>query len=276
MSPSILEAPVEPFLFGPAGDELYGALHTPSGGPPPAAAVVICNPVGHEYIRSHRALRLLAARLAGEGLAVLRFDWWGTGDSAGELEEAALDRWRDDLERAIREARRRARVRAVHLVGVRLGGALALEAAAARGDIDSLALWAPASGPSLIDEYAAEHRRLEDEIAMKLGRPPGEPSDEPPAGCREFVGHCFSEPMLEAVAALDPLALADPPARRVLLIGHNDDPVPLAGRLAALGVPVDRHTAPDEAAPWMAEPYRGLVPARTLAALVRWLAEIEP
>ena len=46
--------------------------------------VVIVPPVGYEYWSSHRTLRTLAERLAGQGCCALRFDFDGTGDSAGD------------------------------------------------------------------------------------------------------------------------------------------------------------------------------------------------
>ena len=138
---------VEPFYFGEP--RLFGCLHpaadTRGAGPdaPTRTGVVFCHPLGHEYVTLHRAARILASRLARSGLPTLRFDYSGTGDSAGGLEEARLQNWVDDADAAADALRSRTGVERICLVGARLGATLALRAAARRADVESLALWDP-------------------------------------------------------------------------------------------------------------------------------------
>ena len=70
-----------PLFFGAASRSLFGWYHAPAE-PRRATGVVICNPIGDDDVRAHRPLRHLAERLARAGLAVLRFDFDGTGDSS--------------------------------------------------------------------------------------------------------------------------------------------------------------------------------------------------
>ncbi|CAM3341955.1 hypothetical protein [Tsukamurella hominis] len=68
--------------FGPADAPLYGALHLHASRRV-RGAVLLVPPLAKEQYDALRGLRRLAALLAAEGLAVLRFDYLGTGDSAG-------------------------------------------------------------------------------------------------------------------------------------------------------------------------------------------------
>jgi len=81
---------VAPFYFGSPDKLLFGCYHEPTLGRRRKCAVVVCQPVGHEYINSHRALRQLAARLCDAGFPVLRFDYYGCGDSSGSREEGTI------------------------------------------------------------------------------------------------------------------------------------------------------------------------------------------
>ena len=49
--------------------------------------MVVCPPLGPEYFNSYRSLRHLADRLAENGVSALRFDYDGTGNSAGQDED---------------------------------------------------------------------------------------------------------------------------------------------------------------------------------------------
>jgi pimeloyl-ACP methyl ester carboxylesterase len=129
------------YFFGDSEKPLFGILHPPRGLASEPRAVVLCPPMGQEYMRSHRAYRSLAGRLARKGFHVFRFDYFGTGDSAGESDEGSPRIWLENIATAIEELRESAALERVTLVGLRLGGALAAVAATGRSDIDELVLW---------------------------------------------------------------------------------------------------------------------------------------
>jgi pimeloyl-ACP methyl ester carboxylesterase len=127
-----------------------------------AKGVVICNPVGSEYQYAHRALRHLARLLSSCGCHVLRFDYYGTGDSAGDETEGSLAGWREDIGTAIGELKDSCGVKSVILIGLRVGATLAAEVAARRpDDVSALVLWDPAvSGAEHIKRIEAEWKNL--------------------------------------------------------------------------------------------------------------------
>jgi pimeloyl-ACP methyl ester carboxylesterase len=148
-----------PFFFGESGRQLYGVYHAPRTRGGRDGAVLICPPFGQEYMRTHRALRQLALHLAKRGSHVLRFDYSGTGDSAGQGEDATIETWTQDIGTAIDELKDTSGVQRVSVVGLRLGAALAATALAGRDDIVDLVLWDPVvSGPSYLEELFAMHR----------------------------------------------------------------------------------------------------------------------
>jgi predicted alpha/beta hydrolase len=116
-----------PLLFGPASRQLFGLFHAPERDS--QMAVLVCAPFGQEAIRSHRLFRVLSDRLARTGVAVLRFDYFGSGDSPGDDEDGELEGWRRDIGTAHEELRRRVGSRRIVWLGARLGGAMAVLAA---------------------------------------------------------------------------------------------------------------------------------------------------
>lgn len=142
---------MNPLLFGSRARQLFG-LHLPAAGRRQRRGAVLCSPWGQEYLRSHRSLKLLGDRLAQTGHDVLRFDYYGSGDSAGAEEEFSLEGCVDDAEAAVREVQDLARVRRVTLVGLRLGAAVAAAAAGRLRGVDRLVLWDPVTdGASYVD-----------------------------------------------------------------------------------------------------------------------------
>jgi alpha-beta hydrolase superfamily lysophospholipase len=143
-------------LFMGAGDRtLFGWYHAPADRAP-SAAVVICPPLGHEYINAHRSLRHLADRCAEAGMAALRFDYDGTGDSAGDHGTAGrLAAWVDSIHRAIDELCAASRSQRITIVGLRMGALLG-SLAACDDPVAGLVLWAPCTrGRSFIRELRA-------------------------------------------------------------------------------------------------------------------------
>lgn len=102
------------------GQGLFGWWHYPSN-QRARGGVVLCPPLGTERISAHDAFRLLAESLVAEDMAVLRFDYLGTGDSVGTLDTpGGVEAWLENVESAI-EFLRRAGVRHTGVVGMRMG-----------------------------------------------------------------------------------------------------------------------------------------------------------
>ncbi|MGO4325714.1 alpha/beta fold hydrolase [Cupriavidus sp. 2TAF22] len=202
---------MKPVLF----EGCAGWLHEAPG----TTGVVLCNPHGHEAMWSHRAYRHLAGDLAAAGLPVLRFDYPGTGDSAGS--DADVDHIAccvHGILAAVRTLREQGGVTRVVLCGLRLGAALAVlaaEALAARdaGVVAGLVLLAPvASGRAYLRELRALHTGWVNNVIPDIQLIP--PTD----GSLDVLAYRFQP---DTVAALEGLRMARRkgcPAPRVLLL----------------------------------------------------------
>jgi uncharacterized protein len=202
---------MNPFFFGSSADPLYGVYHPAVQEGDEAMAAVLCYPMGIEYMRAHRAFRQLTTLLVRAGVHVLRFDYHGTGDSAGEGEEVSLDRWAEDVELAVGELKDNAGMDRISLVGLRLGGAVAAQAAARRTDIDRLVLWDPVVlGSAYLDEL------------REYAHPPvSRAAKEWPRGTIGVGGFPLTGDMRREIAAGDLLHLR-PAARSLHLIVSED------------------------------------------------------
>lgn len=132
---------MNPFFFGDSDRQLFGVYHPARR--PSQRGVVICAPWAREYLLSHPTLKMLAHKLADSGSHVLRFDYYATGDSAGDGREGHRDQWLEDISVAIDELQAIAGVTEIALVGMRYGATLAAMTAGARRDLSHLVLWDP-------------------------------------------------------------------------------------------------------------------------------------
>lgn len=147
----------EPFYFGDA-DEIFGIYHPPVHGFGSIAAV-ICPPLFNDYARSHAALRSVAVSLASAGQHVLRFDYRGTGDSLGDLEDQRLNDWVHDVRTAVDEVREISGARTIRVLTARAGALIAPEALSASQVVDGFVLWDPVwSGATYVEELSAAQR----------------------------------------------------------------------------------------------------------------------
>ena len=92
-----------PFFFGQSHRRIFGLYHPPPANCAFRGAVVLCQPLGTEFINAHRAMRQLAIMLSNAGFHVLRFDYYGTGDSEGESQTITADDLVKDIGLAIDE-----------------------------------------------------------------------------------------------------------------------------------------------------------------------------
>lgn len=131
---------MESLFFGPTS-ALYGVYSPARADKDRAMGIVLCYPFGQEYMRAHRPLRQLANSLAEMGYHVFRFDYSGSGDSAGDMTEITPQHWINDTSLAIKELRDIAALDSIALVGLRLGSLIATAAAGMSRDIDKMVLW---------------------------------------------------------------------------------------------------------------------------------------
>jgi alpha-beta hydrolase superfamily lysophospholipase len=133
-----------PFYFGADDQRLYGVYEAALDSGAGSRAVVLCNAVGNEYIYAHRTMRNLSSRLSKAGFHVLRFDYYGTGDSSGGSDEVSPQRWCENIKAAMVELQEMTGAARMSLIGLRFGANLAARVAARSPTvINSLALWEP-------------------------------------------------------------------------------------------------------------------------------------
>lgn len=255
---------VEPFFFGK--HQLFGCYHEPPVWPTREQGVIICYPFGQEYIRSYRACHHLAARIARAGFPTLRFDYCGTGDSAGDDQDANLDRWQADLSVAVAELKARSGAEQIIVVGLRLGASLALTAAAKLSGLAGLVLWEPVVNGR---QYLAElNKRHADTIMRFFAQPKGYTASERP---HELLGFAVSEAMLNGLETLDLLQALVPRGKPMLLIDSHDDPAIIALQRHVEQTARSIHLKVPSFTVWVEDVDKGLVPQAVIEAITAWL-----
>ncbi len=258
-----------PVTFDAAGAWCFGWFHR-AAQPARGVGVVLCRPKGYEAMCAYQTYTQLAEVLARSGFDVLRFDYQGTGDSAGADEEPARVRaWIDSTVAAAGELKRLAGVSRLALFGVRLGATLAAHAACEMGGVDSLVMWAPCvTGRAFVRELRAASANR----AAHSGQSSG--TDD---GGIEALGYLYTAQTLQDLQALDCSGLQKAPARRVLLIGRDDMPGegPLPAAYRAMGIDTTSVMLRGYAG-MMAEPHEGVIEHASLESIAEWLAQAHP
>lgn len=123
------------------GARLFAVEERPDSAGAPEAAWILCSPIFEEKNVAHGALVTFGRALANAGVAAIRIDYEGHGDSDGDTATVGLSEWTDDVCDAVERARAQGATR-VTLMGCR-AGALIAAAAAARTGADGLVCWCP-------------------------------------------------------------------------------------------------------------------------------------
>lgn len=262
---------MDPFYFGDRERPLFGIYHPPEA-PVRDAAILLCYPIGHEQIVSHRAFTQLSTRLSGAGFAVLRFDFYGSGDSSGDCEEGSPERWLRDIAAAIGSLRLRSSCRTLAIIGCRFGATLAALAGADRQDIASMVLWDPVtSGAAYIEELTMRHQEMLQYTHIAGNR------QADLGGEREFLGMALGETAVAEIAAVNLLALRRTPAPRLLVVesAPEDRSGPLREHLAALSARLEYQRLPvDNAWTWIEDVNKVLVPQAIVNGVVAWISRV--
>ena len=237
---TVVEARSGPFFFG--SPQLFGVYHPSLAATARDTALLVCPSIGHEYTRAHRAVAVLCESAARAGFSALRFDYGRMGDSAGDFSGARVDGWCDDIARAIGELLSRSGAAKVHVVGLRLGAALAA-AALARGSVaakvKSLCLWDPLLS-------GKEFLTLAEEFQQRFLRDPGRFSEQtirarPPGDEDLLVGYSYGDGLRRSLVELDLRRTEAWPALPIRAVLSEPSPAwaELAPKLSARGRDVE-------------------------------------
>jgi pimeloyl-ACP methyl ester carboxylesterase len=247
---------------------LFGWMHSPREPGSIAAGLVICNPFGNEAVCAHRSIRHLAERARQSGIAALRFDYDGTGDSAGhDHEPDRLAAWRASIHAAVDELKRVTGLKRVSLLGIRLGASLAAAAAAERDDIEALVTIAPVvSGKAYVREMRLLRRAIDARRDVERA-----PDDEN----LEAAGFLLSAQTQASLGSFNLNRLDALTVRHVLVLDRAELPGDSAWTqgLSERGASVDRKSVPGYTE-MMLDSHESVVPHEMIRTAVDWLESV--
>jgi pimeloyl-ACP methyl ester carboxylesterase len=128
--------------FQSGDQQVFGVLHVPESTPAPG--IIMCHGFTGHKAETHRLFVDAARDFTRNGLAVLRFDYRGSGDSGGEFHEMTVSREIDDARAALDCLTSRPEVDATHVgvLGLSLGGCVAACLTGTDDRVRALVLWA--------------------------------------------------------------------------------------------------------------------------------------
>ena len=193
-------------FFSVNNRQLYATLYTPDNGVP-NTALVLCEPFAEEKRCAFRMLVRLAVALADQGVAVLRFDVSGTGDSSGIHAEALWENWQEETVAACDFALNATGAQQLALAGFRSGALLAAHAAT-KTNCAKLCLVEPILlGATLIKELTMR-QGIQAMMNAKTAQADSSSSERTlPEGYQDFGGFVVSPAMLEGLSKADLLAI---------------------------------------------------------------------
>lgn len=227
-----------PFFFGDSKAPLYGFHDVPAAAAPSCAAgVVLCHSLCNQYMRMHWAFVQLGVSLARRGVHVLRFDYHGCGDSAGETMSGGPKVWEENIVTAVNELRDMSGVERVHLVGYEFGAPLAARASSRLEGVETLVLWNPVTDGR---ECLARVRQIQRDMLRRRGRSSDAQDDE-------LLGYRLPGNVCTRVASLD-LSAYDTcaAARAVIVASGTESEGALADRLQDRGITVTQRAIEKE------------------------------
>lgn len=202
-----------PITFKNEGEQVVGMFHLPDGeGPFPAVAFF------HGFTGSkteaHRLFVQTARGLAGAGIASLRIDFRGSGDSAGEFSQMTVSSEVADARAALRYLRRRREVDAsrIGILGMSMGGMVTTLAAVDETDVRAIVLWNPVANPK-----ALRDRRYTEQSQSQLAS----------MGVVDWFGWAVGAKFIEELGTADPLSAAvRVTAPTLIVVATEDETVP--------------------------------------------------
>jgi pimeloyl-ACP methyl ester carboxylesterase len=251
-------------MAGWFGDDrpLFGWVHLPVGRRA-RGGVVIFPPIGHDQRLAYPTLRALAGQLAAQGFLVVRFDYDGAGDSAGDPDDPdRINAWLRSGEDALRLVRG-CGVTWIAGVGMRVGASLAAMVAERIQGVDALVLWDPLTGRAFLSEQRALAR-------LSFG------GTDQPDGAVEIPGLVLPSDTVEALRDVGISRTTGRLADRILCLTRSDRPSDkkLSKRLSGSNVEWAEAAGQEDVID-RPPPHR-IVPERAMGVITTWLAGVSP
>jgi pimeloyl-ACP methyl ester carboxylesterase len=139
------------------GKKLFAMLHKPEL-INCQRAIVFCHGFGGNKIGANRFFVSLSQAFAKQGIASIRFDLRGCGDSEGEFQDITINSQIEDLTHVLNLVKQD--FNSIGLLGVSLGSTISLLSAPQCEQVKSIALFAPLSSHDMWQkewEYAQKH-----------------------------------------------------------------------------------------------------------------------
>jgi alpha-beta hydrolase superfamily lysophospholipase len=236
-------------------------MHVPDDGAV-RGAVVLCPALGLEAVCAHRTFRHLAERLADAGLAALRFDYAGTGDSAGRADDPGqVGSWLASVGAAV-DAVKAAGARQVVVVGMRVGATLAACALAGTSTVDGIVLW---------DPCPSGRAYLREQQALGFFSVGGDAGGD---GSVEVPGMVYEAATVAELGTLSIAAADGPLARRVLVLVRPDRTANKAMKQRLELEAVEWAEATGQAELVDVEPFEVQEPVAALDRVVAWATSV--
>ena len=191
---AIVRPAARPFFLDTPRGKRFCLYHAPRPHRACAGAILYVHPFGEEMNMSRRMAALQCRDFSAAGYAVLQLDLFGCGDSEGELRDADWDTWKQDLVCATEWLRVQASP-AITLWGLRLGAALALDAACSgRINASQCILWQPViTGKTFMTQFLR--------LSLAAGMMSGEKTNPRDALARGEIGELGGYALTPALVA---------------------------------------------------------------------------
>jgi dienelactone hydrolase len=252
--------------------EVFAGLSAPTG-MARTTAVLLVPPFGWEGVSANRNLRAWARDLAEAGYPALRFHPVGSGDSTGASAVQDLSTWSTSLVDLAARTRETTGCARLAVIGLGLGGLVALDAVDQGADVDDLVLWAtPSKGRLLLRELKA---------FAALTSEPGEIPSTAPQSLAEVMaadgslwvhGYPLGLRAQDELRLLDVAELSLGRLERALVLGRGtlkaDGKLVLALKDAGIDVAVGEGTGFDELT---VEPRLSQPPLEVATTVLAWL-----
>ena len=201
------------FHFG-RDNRLFGMLHRAASGAGDDV-LLVAPPLLQEGIASQRALWTLCETASAAGTSVLRFDWFGSGESAGRSDEMTMATLQQDLGDA---AGRLAPSGTPRTLALRSACLPLLAAAGGASAPVDLVLWDPVlDGGALVDAWKRQHQEQLQAVGRYL------PGRGIPPAASELLGFDVCPDFVDALAQADFRRCALPAGSRVLVAAWEID-----------------------------------------------------